>query len=116
MGQSPFAVALLDDHKSAEASIRRLGMAEFDMQSLSVVGKGFLSGGAVVGFYSFVDRVCFWGSRGAFRGGLWSLFFGGLFLTVPMIGGGIVLGYFATVVLTALESALDVAAVPQAAH
>jgi len=49
-----------------------------------------------------------WGSRGAFWGGLWGLFFGGLFLTVPVVGHVILLGYIAATVISAAEGALVV--------
>ncbi len=61
-----------------------------------------------MGFYTAADRVKFWGLRGAFWGGLWGLFFGGLFLFVPVIGHVVVLGYIAATVISAAESAVVV--------
>jgi hypothetical protein len=43
------------------------------MKNLSVVGKGYHTEEKVIGFYNVGDRVKFWGSRGAFWGGLWGL-------------------------------------------
>jgi hypothetical protein len=71
-----------------------------------VVGRGFHTEEKVVGFYNIGDRVKFWGIRGAFWGGLWGLFFGGLILTVPVVGHVVVLGYLATVIIGAVENAL----------
>ncbi len=73
-----------------------------------MVGKGFHSEETVVGFYSAGDRVKFWGTRGAFWGGLWGLFLGGLFLTIPVVGHLVVLGYLAAVAVGAVENALVV--------
>jgi hypothetical protein len=50
----------------------------------------------IIGFYNLGDRVKFWGKNGAFWGGIWSLFFGGVFLTIPVLGSVMVLGQMAT--------------------
>src|SRR5450432_3672353 len=47
----------------------------------------------VVGFYNAGDRVKFWGQNGAMWGGLWSLFFSGIFMTIPIVGPVMVLGH-----------------------
>lgn len=99
-------VAVLRDHESADSAVKRLTAAGFEMKHLSVVGKGFHSEEKVVGFYNLGDRVRFWGARGAFWGGLWGMFFGGLFLTVPIVGHVVVLGYLATVAVAAVENAI----------
>lgn len=78
------------------------------MKDLSVVGKGYHTEEKVVGFYNVGDRVKFWGTRGAFWGGLWGWFFGGLFMTIPIIGHVVVLGYLATMAIAGLESAVMV--------
>ena len=101
-------VAIFDSHETAEAAVKKLTAGGFDMKNLSIVGKGYHTEEKVVGFYSAGDRVRFWGTRGAFWGGLWGLFFGGMFLTVPLIGGVVVLGYFAATLISALETAVVV--------
>lgn len=65
------------------------------MADFSIVGQGFHSEEKVAGFYNIGDRIKFWGKNGAFCGGLWSLFFGEIFLTLPMIGPVMVLGHLA---------------------
>src|SRR5579859_5805747 len=75
------------------------------MKKLSVVGKGYQTDEKVVGFYNMGDRVKFWGTRGAFWGGLWGLFFGGLFMAIPGVGHVIVLGYLAAIAISAIETA-----------
>jgi len=98
-------VAMFDDHVAAEAAVKKLSAAGFDMKNLSVVGKGYHTEEKVVGFYNAGDRIKFWGMRGAFWGGLWGMFLGGLFVTIPVVGPVVVVGYLATVALSALETA-----------
>jgi len=99
-------IAVFTDHESAEAAVKKLADAGFEMKHLSVVGKGYHTEEAVTGFYNTGDRVKFWGSRGAFWGGLWGLFFGGLFLTIPVVGHLVILGYLAATVISAVETAV----------
>ncbi len=99
-------VAIFADHVAADAAVKKLTTAGFDMKDLSVVGKGYHTEEKAVGFYNVGDRVKFWGTRGAFWGGLWGLFFGGLFMTIPIVGHVIVLGYLATIVIAGVENAV----------
>ena len=99
-------MAIFADHPDADAAVKKLADAGFQMKQLSVVGKGFHTEEHAVGFYNMGDRVRFWGSRGAFWGGLWGLFFGGLFLTIPVVGHVVVLGYLAAAALSAVEGAV----------
>jgi hypothetical protein len=101
-------VAVFADHQKAENAVKELAAGGFDMKSLSVVGKGYHTDEKVIGFYNMGDRVKFWGSRGAFWGGLWGLFFGGLFLAIPVVGHVVVLGYLAVSAISAIESAVVV--------
>jgi hypothetical protein len=101
-------IAVFDHHTAAEAAIKKLTAAGFDMKKLSVVGKGYHTDEKVVGFYNIGDRVTFWGSRGAFWGALWSLFFGGLFIATPLFGPVIALGYLAVAAVSAIEGAVVV--------
>jgi len=101
-------VAVFADHQAAEAAIKKLTNAGFEMKNLSIVGKGYHTEEKVVGFYNIGDRVKFWGARGAFWGGFWGLFFGGLFMTIPVVGHVVVLGYLATIAVAAIENAVVV--------
>ena len=101
-------IAVFPDHSEAEAAVKKLTAAGFAMKHLSVVGKCYHTEEKVTGFYNMGDRVKFWGSRGAFWGGMWGLFFGGLFLTIPIIGHVVVLGYLAAAALSAVEGAVVV--------
>ena len=101
-------VAVFSNHEAAEGAVKELAGSGFEIRNLSVVGKGYHTDEKVVGFYNIGDRVKFWGVRGAFWGGFWGLFFGGLFMTIPVIGHVIVLGYLATMAISAVESAVMV--------
>ena len=99
-------VAVFTRHQDAEEAVRKLATGGFDMTHYSIVGQGFHSEEKVVGFYNLGDRIKFWGKNGAFWGGLWSLFFGGIFLTIPMVGPVMVLGHLAAMVVAAVEGAI----------
>ena len=103
-------IAVFQDHPAAETAIRTLTAAGFDMTALSVIGKGYHTDEKVVGFYNIGDRITFWGTRGAFWGGLWGLFLGGLVVTVPVVGQVVVLGYLAAIAIAAIENAVIVGA------
>lgn len=96
------------DHQAAETAVKKLNAAGFEMKHLSVVGKGCHTDEKVVGFYNVGDRVKFWGTQGAFWGGLWGLFFGGLFMAVPVVGQLVVLGYLGAIAISAIETAVMV--------
>ena len=101
-------IAVFASHEQAERAIKDLADGKFDMKHLSIVGQGYHTEEKVVGFYNTGDRIKFWGKRGAFWGGLWGLFFGGVFLMVPVVGQIMVLGYLATAVASAVEGAIVV--------
>jgi len=101
-------IAVFADHQAAAAAVKKLSASGFEMKNLSIVGKGYHSEEKVVGFYSAGDRIKFWGTRGAFWGGFWGLFLGGLFMTIPVVGHVIVLGYLASVLISGLETAVMV--------
>lgn len=101
-------VAVFADHEAADSAVRKLTQAGFPIASLGVIGKGYHTEEKAVGFYNTGDRVMLWGSRGAFWGGLWGLFLGGLFLTIPAVAPLVVLGYFVAPVLAAVEGAVVV--------
>ncbi len=100
------AIAVFPAHDAADIAVKRLAAGGFEMRNLSVVGKGFHSEEKVIGFYNAGDRVIFWGRRGVFWGGLWGLFFGGVFLTVPVIGHLVLLGYLASTAISVIEGAI----------
>ena len=106
MDKTETVVAIFEDHGAAESAVKKLAASGFEMKNLSVVGKGYRTEEKAIGFYNVGDRIKFWGARGAFWGGLWGLFFGGLFLAVPVVGHVVVLGYLASVLFGAVENAV----------
>ena len=106
MDKTDTVIAVFEDHNAAETAVKELAAAGFEMKNLSVVGKGYHTDEKVVGFYNEGDRIKFWGTRGAFWGGLWGWFFGGLFMTIPVVGHVVVLGYLATMAISAVETAI----------
>ena len=99
-------VAVFADHPAAEAAVKKLTSAGFEMKNLSIVGKGYHTDEKVVGFYNTGDRVKFWGTRGAFWGGFWGLFFGGMFMAIPFVGHVVVLGYLAPIAIDGVPDAV----------
>jgi len=106
MDMTDSVIAVYPDHQAAEEAVKSLTNAGFEMKQLSVIGKGYHTEEKVVGFYNVGDRIKFWGVRGAFWGGLWGMFFGGLFLTIPVVGHVVVLGYLAATAFSAIEGAV----------
>ena len=109
MSTNDAIVAVFPDHRAAEAAIRKLAEAGLPMRHFSIVGKGYHSESNVVGFYNTGDRIKFWGKTGAVWGGFWGLFFGGISITIPVVGPVLVLGHLAAMVFAAIEGAVVVA-------
>ena len=106
MSRNDAIVAVFNDHQHAEAAVRQLVDAGLDIKHFSIVGKGYHTEENAVGFYNTGDRIKFWGKNGAIWGGLWGLFVGGIFMTVPVIGPVMVLGHLAAMVFGAIEGAV----------
>ena len=99
------AVAVHDRHDQAEAAIKELEKAGFDMKKLSIVGKDYHTDEHVIGYYNTGDRMKYWGKLGAFWGGLWGFLFGSAFFWVPGIGPLLVAGPLVTWIVAGLEGA-----------
>ena len=99
-------VAVYPNHLLAEMAIKDLAAKNFKMEHLSIIGQGYHTDEQAVGFYNTGDRIKFWGKRGAFWGGLWGLFFSGVFVLVPGAGPIMILGYLAAAVVAAVEGAV----------
>jgi hypothetical protein len=105
---SSVAVATFTNHTDAEAAIKTLTAAGFKADTLSVIGKGYHTEEKVLGFYNTGDRIKIWGKQGAVWGGLWGALLGGLFVTTPVIGPVLIVGYLGAVAVAAIESAVVV--------
>jgi hypothetical protein len=104
-------VGIFNTHTEAEASIKELEKAGFDMKKLSIVGKDYHTEEHVVGFYNAGDRMKVWGKQGAFWGGLWGMLFGSALFVMPGIGPLFVFGPLAIWIVGALEGAVIVGGV-----
>ena len=108
MTENNAIAAVFTGHQAAEAAVRKLAEGGLDIKHFSIVGKGYHSEEKVVGFYNAGDRIMFWGQNGAMWGGLWGLFFGGIMMTVPVVGSVVVLGHLAAMVFAAIQGAVVV--------
>lgn len=98
-------VAVYREHGQAEEAIRELQKSGFDMKKLSIVGRDRHSEEHVVGYYSAGDRMKYWGTLGAFWGGLWGLLFGAAVFWIPGLGPLVVGGPLVSWIVGALEGA-----------
>ena len=98
-------VAIYNLHTEAEAAIKELQKAKFDMKQLSIVGKDYHTEEHVVGYYTTGDRMKYWGKLGAFWGGLWGMLFGAAFFWIPGIGPLVAAGPIVSWIVGGLEGA-----------
>jgi hypothetical protein len=108
MSDTAAAIAIYDNHSSADEAVKELQRSGFNMKKLSIVGKDYLTEDQVVGYYNAGDRMKYWGKLGAFWGGFWGLLLGSAFFWVPGIGAVLVGGPLVSWILGALEGAVAV--------
>jgi uncharacterized membrane protein len=108
MSENNSVVAIFESHNQAEDAVRKLQKDGFDMTKMSIVGKDYHTDEHVIGYYNAGDRVMYWGTLGAFWGGLWGMLFGSAFFLVPGIGPLLVAGPLAMWIVGALEGAIAV--------
>lgn len=101
-------VAVCDTHTAADAAVRALGRAGFDMKKLSVIGKGYHTTEHPVGFYTMGDRIKTWGGIGGFWGAIWGLLVGPAIFHIPPVGLIAAAGPFVMALVGALEGAVVV--------
>jgi hypothetical protein len=104
-------VGMFNQHSQAEAAVKQLEEARFDMKKLSIVGKGYHSEENVVGYYTTCDRMTYWGTNGAFWGAIWGMLFGSAFFMIPGVGPILAAGPIVGWIVAALESAVFVGGV-----
>ena len=100
------AVAIYKSHTEAEAAVKELQRAGFDMQKLSIIGRDYHTDEHVVGYYNTGDRMKYWGKQGAFWGGIWGWLFGSAFFFIPGIGPLLFAGPVVGWIVGALEGAV----------
>jgi len=108
MDKNNSVVAIYPSHTDAEAAIKELQQAGFDMKKLSIVGRDYHTDEHVVGYYNVGDRMKVWGKAGAFWGGLWGFLFGSAFFWIPGVGPLLVAGPLVSWIIGALEGAVVV--------
>lgn len=106
MSEHNAVVAIYNTHTEAEAAIKELQRAAFNITKLSIVGKDYHTDEHVVGYYNTGDRMKYWGTLGAFWGSLWGMLLGAGFFAIPGIGPVLVAGPLLGWVLGALEGAV----------
>ncbi len=104
-------VAVHASHSGAEAAIKALGRAGFDLTKVSIVGKGCHSEEHALGFYTVGDRVRTWGASGGFWGAVWGLLLGSAVFVMPPLGVVAAAGPITLALVVALESAVVVGGV-----
>jgi hypothetical protein len=95
-------VAVYASHEAAEAAVRELGTAGYEIKNLSIIGQNYATEEHPVGFVNTGERMLTWGKLGAFWGGLWGLLFGSAMLFIPGIGYLMFAGW----IVSALEGAV----------
>lgn len=106
MNEQNTVVAIYNTHTEAEAAIKELKRAAFNITKLSIVGKDYHTDEHVVGYYNTGDRMKYWGKLGAFWGGLWGMLLGAGFFAIPGIGPVLIAGPLLGWVLGTLEGAV----------
>jgi len=98
------AVAVYATHVQAEAAVKNLSSAGYNMKNLSIVGQNYATDEHPVGFVNAGDRMWTWGKFGAFWGWIWGLLFGSAMIFVPGVGSILFAGW----IVSGLEGALVV--------
>lgn len=106
MTKTDIAVAVYDLHTQAEAAVKALQRAGFDMKKISIVGRDYHTEEHVVGFLNAGDRAKVFGKLGAFWGGLMGVLFGSAMMFIPVVGHVIVLGPLAAALFGGLQGAV----------
>jgi uncharacterized membrane protein len=104
--RTDIAVAVYETHTQAEAAVKALQRAGFDMRKISIIGRDYHTEEHVVGFLNAGDRAKVFGKYGAFWGGLMGILFGSAMMFVPVVGHVVVIGPLAAAVFGGLEGAV----------
>ena len=62
MGECNAVLAICNTHTEAEAVIKELKQASFNIKKLSIVGKDYHTDKHVVGYYNTGDHMKYWGT------------------------------------------------------
>jgi len=106
MSKADIAVAIYDLHTQAEAAVKVLQRAKFDMRKISIIGRDYHTEEHVEDFTNAGDRAKVFGKFGAFWSGLTGVLFGSAMTFVPVVGHVIVLGPLAAALFSGLQGAV----------
>lgn len=95
--------AILANHIDVSNALRELQRSGCDLTRISVVGKDAHTEGHAVGYYNTGHRLNYWGTLGAFWGGLWGMLSGSAFFVVPGIGQVLVAGPLVSSIVNGME-------------
>jgi hypothetical protein len=98
-------VAVLNTPTEAQAIVKELQKAGFDMKRLSIIARDCHAEEHVVGYYNTSGKARYWGDLDTFWGGFWGLLAGSAFLLVPGLGPIVVVGPLVSWIVAALEGA-----------
>ena len=98
-------VGIFERHQDAEAAIRELQRAGYDMTKLSIVGRDYHTEEHAVGFYNTGDHVKYVGKLGAFWGMVFGIFLAPAFFFIPGIGPILTGGLIGSILMGTLEGA-----------
>jgi hypothetical protein len=104
-------IAVHETQGGAEAAIKALVKAGFDMTKLSIIGKGHHTEEHAHGFYALGDRIRAWGATGGFWGVVWGLLVGSAVFVMPPVGVVAAAGPITLALVAALEGAVVVGGV-----
>jgi len=108
MADKNSCAALYLTHEQAEAVVRVLQNAAFDIKKISIVGKGYHHKDHLIGFYNTGDRVKFWGAQSAFWDKVWGLLVGAALFWIPGLGPVVLAGPLVAALVDAFEGAVSV--------
>lgn len=104
-------IALHATHAAAEAAVKALEHAGFDLKTVSIIGKSCRSEEHALAFYTVGDRVRAWGASGGLWGAAWGLLLGSAMFVMPPLGIVAAAGPITPILVAALEGAAVVGGV-----
>ena len=111
INQSDPVIAVHASHGAAEAAVKALGQAGFDLKKVSIVGKGYRTEEHALDFYTVGDRMKAWGASGGLWGAAWGLLLGSAVFVMPPFGIVAAAGPITAALVAALEGAAVVGGV-----
>jgi hypothetical protein len=79
-------IAVFAAHRDAEDALLALQHGNFDMNKISILGRGYDDDALAAGLYSAGERVKYWGTHGAFWGAVFGMLVAPAALFIAGIG------------------------------